>query len=356
MHVAATGLVQVVAAGSSSVGDGGGHRDVDTQGLAVGHRARTHDHAGRAGAHQVHGGGVVHHSPGDNGDVQRADELLKVQRLTVSVHVLRGDQGALDDKQVDAASDQRWGELTGALRGDTHCEAHTRVTNLLQALLEQVQVQRLLVQALQHLVRGELRSFQRFCRNVLIRPLIEGAEVTALGRGNDLAEGGVEVLRTTPQALCVDDGQPAGLAKLDSELRADHGVGRVRHDREVELIGIDAPGGVHVPGGTRAPRRHDVDLVESEDLACGATAADVLVFLHVGPYFVGQRGALRWCGRRTPLVRGGRLISETRLTRGGGLRRCARSRPMRFSGSGRSSVRWRCPARRAGGTRASQRR
>src|SRR5699024_11782165 len=77
-HVAATGLVQVVAAGSSSVGDDGGHRDVDTQGLAVGHRARTHDHAGRAGAHQVHGGGVVHHSTGDYGDVQRADEHLKV--------------------------------------------------------------------------------------------------------------------------------------------------------------------------------------------------------------------------------------------------------------------------------------
>src|SRR5699024_10346553 len=173
----------------------------------------------------------------------------------------------------------------------------------------EVQVQWLLVQALQHLIRGELWGLQLLGRDVFVRALVEGTEVTVLGRGNDRAEGGVEVLRTTPQALCVDDGQPAGLAKLDGKLRADHGVGRVRHDREVELIGIDAPGGVHVPGGTRAPRRHDVDLVESEDLACGATAADALVFLHVGPYFVGQRGALRWCGRRTPLVRGGRLIS-----------------------------------------------
>src|SRR5699024_5718637 len=227
VHVAATGLCQVVAAGSSSVGDGGGHRDVDTQGLAVGHRARTHDHAGRAGAHQVHGGGVVHHSPGDNGDVQRADELLKVQRLTVGIHVLRGDQGALDNQQVEPAGDQRRGELAGALRGDAHRETHAGITHLLQALLEEVQVQWLLAQALQHLVRGELWGLQLLGRAVFVRALVEGTEVTVLGRGNDLAEGGVEVLRTAPQALCVDDGQPAGLAKLDGKLRADHGVGRV---------------------------------------------------------------------------------------------------------------------------------
>src|SRR5699024_5882528 len=105
VHVAATGLVQVVTTGSGGVGDGGGHRDVDAQGLAIGHRARTHDHAGRAGAHQVHGGGVVHHSPGDDRDVQGTDELLEVQWLAVGIHVLRGDQGALDDQQVDPAGD-----------------------------------------------------------------------------------------------------------------------------------------------------------------------------------------------------------------------------------------------------------
>ena len=53
VYVAAAGLVEVVAAGCSGVGNRGAHGRVDANGLGVGGHTRAYDDAGRAGAHQV---------------------------------------------------------------------------------------------------------------------------------------------------------------------------------------------------------------------------------------------------------------------------------------------------------------
>src|SRR5699024_7557236 len=102
VHVAATRLVEVVAAGRGGVGDGGGHRDVQAQGVGRGGRTGADDDAGGAGAHQVQRGAVVDHATGDDRHVQAADEVLQVQRLALGGDELGGNQGALDDQQVNA--------------------------------------------------------------------------------------------------------------------------------------------------------------------------------------------------------------------------------------------------------------
>src|SRR5690606_26947846 len=109
VHVPATGLVQVVAPGGGRVGDRGGHRHADaehlTGGGGAGERAVAHDHARRAGAHQVQRGAVVAHTACHHGHVQFGDEGLEVQRLAVA-HVLGGDDGAVHHQQVDTGLHQ----------------------------------------------------------------------------------------------------------------------------------------------------------------------------------------------------------------------------------------------------------
>ena len=84
MHVAAAGLVEVLAAGCGGIGDRGRHRHADAEHLVAGGHPRrrpvTDDHTGSAGAHQVQRGAMVEHTAGDHGDVQLGDEGLEVQR------------------------------------------------------------------------------------------------------------------------------------------------------------------------------------------------------------------------------------------------------------------------------------
>ena len=60
-----------------------------------------------------------------------------------------------------------------------------------------------------------------------------------------------------PQALGIDDAEATLLAHLDDELRGGERIGGVGHEGDVEGIGVDVPGGVHVLGGTGAALRHD---------------------------------------------------------------------------------------------------
>src|SRR5690606_35241631 len=119
VHVAAAGLVQVVPAGRGDVADGAGHRHRDAQHGAGGvprAAAEADQHAGRAGGHQVQGGGVGGAAADHDRDVQVVDELLEVERLGPAGDVLGGDGGAADDEDVHARVQHRLVVLGGALR------------------------------------------------------------------------------------------------------------------------------------------------------------------------------------------------------------------------------------------------
>src|SRR5690606_7918941 len=123
VHVAATGLVEVVPACRGGVDDRGGHRHADTQhpvgrgdswGVTV-----AYQHTGRSGPHQVHRRAVVADTTGDDRDVQVGDEVLEVQRLVVlAADVLRRDDGALHDQDLHACGQQVRRQLGGVLRAD----------------------------------------------------------------------------------------------------------------------------------------------------------------------------------------------------------------------------------------------
>src|SRR5690606_38409172 len=110
VHVPAAGLVQVVAARGRDVRDRGGHRDGDAEHLAGrvrGATAEADEDARGAGAHQVLRRLVRRAPTDDDGDVELVDELLEVQRLRTTRHVLGRDRGAADDEDVGARVDDR---------------------------------------------------------------------------------------------------------------------------------------------------------------------------------------------------------------------------------------------------------
>ncbi|MDT5047295.1 MAG: hypothetical protein QOG75_3163, partial [Mycobacterium sp.] len=106
MHVAAAGLVEVFAPCRGGVGDRSGHRHADPEYLVAGGHSSggpvADDDTGCSGAHQMQRRAVVEHPTGHHGHVKLGDEGLQVQRLAVPGDTFGGDDGALDDQQVDA--------------------------------------------------------------------------------------------------------------------------------------------------------------------------------------------------------------------------------------------------------------
>ena len=157
LDVTAAGLVHVVAAGFGHVGDGGGHRSVNTDGVAVrGYcaAAEADEHAGRAGTHQVQGRGVVGGAAYDDGHIQIVDELLQVQWLVILGDVLGGNDRAADDEQVDARFEHGRIIVLRALRGQGARNGDAGVTNLMQTLDNELRLDRLSVDLLNTLGRA----------------------------------------------------------------------------------------------------------------------------------------------------------------------------------------------------------
>ena len=97
VHVAATGLVHVVAASRGDVGHGRGHRNPDAEHLAGRVRraaADADEDAGCARTHQVQCGLVGRAAADDDRHVELVDELLEVERGRLGRHVLGRDDGA----------------------------------------------------------------------------------------------------------------------------------------------------------------------------------------------------------------------------------------------------------------------
>ncbi len=191
VHVPSAGFVQVVAPGRGHVGDRGRHRDRDAEhgGRRVtGAAAEAGQHARGAGAHQVQRGGVRRAAADDHRHVQLVDELLQVERLGLTGHVLGRHRRAADHEDVDARVDDRLVVAHGPLRRQPGRGGDAGRADLLDPLADQLLLDRLGVD--------------------LLKP--PGRRlVVQLGR---LGEQRLRVIEPGPQALEVKRGQSAELA------------------------------------------------------------------------------------------------------------------------------------------------
>ena len=157
VHVAAAGLVEVVAPRGCDVGDGRGHRGVDAEGGARRVRraaAEADEDTGRAGAHEVQGRRVGRGAADDDGHVELVDEALEVERLGATGDVLGRDRRAADDEEVDAGVDDGLPVLLGALRRQGAGDGDPGLTQLAQPLGDELGLDRLGVDLLHPRRRG----------------------------------------------------------------------------------------------------------------------------------------------------------------------------------------------------------
>src|SRR6266545_8368064 len=114
-------LEQVLHARSRRVGDGGRLRDAHTEHAtrrAGRTRADADEHALRTGPHEVEGRLVRGTAADDRRNRKLGDELLQVQHGPIRGDVLGGDDGALDDEDVQPGLQRHLVVLPDALRGE----------------------------------------------------------------------------------------------------------------------------------------------------------------------------------------------------------------------------------------------
>ncbi|SKL48032.1 Uncharacterised protein [Mycobacteroides abscessus subsp. massiliense] len=96
-----------------------------------------------------------------------------------------------------------------------------------------------------------------------------------------LGDTGLDIGVPAPQSLAVDDAEPAGLTQFDGKARRNQGIGRMRHHRNLETVGIELPRRRHVLRGTRAARRDDIHIIEFIGATGGSAHADFDQVTHV---------------------------------------------------------------------------
>ncbi len=289
VHVASTGLVQVVPTCGRRVGDRSGHRNTDAEHLTGGGAAFdgavAHDDAGRTRAHQVQRSPVIADAAGDDGDVELCDERLEVERLVVAVrNVLGGDDRALDDQQIQTRRDQSRRQSTGVLRAHSYSDGDACITHLAHCGGQQIGLQRRSVQFLQECDR------------------CVGIEI-GLGDVDQLIELGLHVGVPRPQPFTVDHPEPALLTELDGERRRDQRVGRMGEHRDVEPVSVELPGSRHLLGRPGPPRRHDIDVVQLVGAAGFSAHADFNEVAHARTFLLRERivrppgadATIGWC-------------------------------------------------------------
>ena len=200
--------------------------------------AEADEHAGRAGAHQVQGSGVVGCAADDDRHVKVVDELLEVQRFLAGGDVLGGDHSAADHEQVHARVHHGGVELLGALRGERAGHGDTGGANLVQTLRDELRLDRLGIDLLDTL--GGLIGRQ------------SGDFVQQRGR----------ILVTGPQTFQIEHAERAHLAHGDGGGRAGHRIHGGADHRHIELIGVDLPRGGDVLGVAGATGGDDCHIVE----------------------------------------------------------------------------------------------
>ena len=248
------GLIEVTHAGGASVGNGRGLGSVEAEHVAGGAhmpRAGTDQHAGRAGAHQVKSGLVAHAAPDDDRRLHAPDERLEVERVARGGDVLGRDDRSRDDQQIDVGGDGVGGEFLGPLGPHPARGSHPDGCDLRNAGGHQLGLDRPGVQ----LPQAGCGRIQR--------------------RGGQLGQVGLGVLATGPDALQVEHPHSPELSHPHRGGRAGHTVGRGGQHRDVEPVGVDLPGDVHVGEVAGPPAGDDGDLVEPVGAATGLAQPDL---------------------------------------------------------------------------------
>ena len=271
-------LEHVLRARGRHVGDRGRLRDADAEHAAGGARragADADEHAGRARAHEVQARVVAGTAAEDDGDRELAHELLEVEHVTLARDVLGGDHGALHDQDVQPRLQRQLVPALDLLRGQRRGGDDAVRLDLLDALRDQLLLDRLLVDLL-HLPGGLVARQAR-----------------------DALEHRVGVLVAGPDPLEVQHGEPAEAADDARGLRRDDPVHRGGEQRELEAVRAERPGDVDVVGIARPARRDDRYVIESIGAARLLASADL--DLHGGILGVGADGVGRH-NHVTPLL------------------------------------------------------
>ena len=258
----------------SHVGDRCRLRDPDAEnaaGGAGGARTDADENAGRTGPHQVQAGVVGGTAADDRGNLEGRDELLQVERLGDRGDVLAGDDGALDDQDVEAGLERELVVLEDPLRGQGSGDDDFLLLDFPDPLGDQLRLDGLLVDLL-HLARRQI-----------------------LGQVGDPLELLVGVLVAREDALEVQDGQTAQLPDDPCGLGRDDAVHRRGEHRQLELVGPELPGDVDVIRVARPPGRNNRDVVETISPTTLLSTSDL--YLHRGILAVGT-------DEKTPLSAG----------------------------------------------------
>ncbi len=207
--------------------------------------------AHRTGAHQVEPCRVARAASDDARHGQVGDEFLEIERLDRRGDVLGRDHRPLDHEHVEAGIERHVAEVADPLRGQGPRRDHALGLDLADPLRDQLGLHGLAVDLL-HLVGG-----------LLGRQLRDPLELL------------VGILVARPDALEVEDRQPAELPYEARRAGRDDAVHRGREHRQLEPVGTQRPGDVDVVGVARAARRHDRDVVEAVAPATLLALADL---------------------------------------------------------------------------------
>ena len=184
---------------------------------------------------------------------------LRFKGSSAALDVLGAHGRSPDHEDVDARGDHVAEEVVGLLRRQRSGHRDAGLAHLLHAGDDQLRLDGLGVEALQHRHR-----IPRFCRA-------------------DLLERVGGVLVPGPQTLEVQHPQATGLTHGDGRGRRNDRVHRRGHDRQPETVGVDLPRQVHGLRIPRTPVRRDGHVVEGiprpgrlgqpdHDVAHGTTA------------------------------------------------------------------------------------
>src|SRR4051794_12876715 len=201
-------------------------------------RTDAYQDALRARAHQMQTRLVRGTAAHDHRHRHLTDELLEIERFGGLRDVLGRDDGALDDQDVEAGLERELVVAVDLLRSERRGADHAVLLDLADALGHELGLDRLLVDLL-HLPGRRL-----------------------LREGGDLLELRLRILVAGPDALEVEDREPAEVAEDARCLRRDDAVHRGREQRKLEAVRPERPADVYVVRVTRAPRGHDRDVIE----------------------------------------------------------------------------------------------
>ena len=166
-------------------------------------------------------------------------ELAQIHRRVFGGDVPGGGDRGLDDEEVRAGFLGNLGEALGALGDGRHHDRPPTLLDLRDALVDQLFLDGLAVDALDDLGR-----------------FFEAG-------GSDAVEDLIRIFVTGEDAFEIEHGEPAEPTHLDGELGADHAVHGRRDDGNLEAMAAELPRDVDLVGVDRERSRNQRDVVEA---------------------------------------------------------------------------------------------